>query len=58
MCEKILPPESGIDEQVKIASIINAMDNEVSSKVKQLKKIKAINQHMIQELLTGGTRLV
>lgn len=45
------------DEQVAIASVISAIDGEISMLLKRLKKAKSIKQGMMQELLSGRTRL-
>lgn len=47
-----------IQEQHAIAQIFNDMDDEIAAFEKQLKKTKALKQGMMQELLTGKTRLV
>lgn len=46
------------DEQLAISSFITDFDIEIASLVKRLSKTKAIKQGMMQELLTGRTRLV
>lgn len=46
------------DEQVKIATIIRDMDNEIQELEKQLEKYKMMKQGMMQSLLTGKIRLV
>ncbi|MEY4506349.1 MAG: hypothetical protein RL297_927 [Pseudomonadota bacterium] len=50
-----VPP---IDEQAAIASILSEMDTELSTLQNRLAKNRAIKQGMMQELLTGRTRLV
>ncbi|HEX2957121.1 MAG TPA: restriction endonuclease subunit S [Chitinispirillaceae bacterium] len=50
-----LPPE---DEQLAIAKILSDMDSEISALEKRREKTKSIKQAMMQELLTGKTRLV
>ncbi|MCC6923639.1 MAG: restriction endonuclease subunit S [Nitrosomonas sp.] len=47
-----------IAEQKEIALMLNAMDNELASLTEKLDKTKAVKQGMMQELLTGRTRLV
>jgi len=47
-----------IEEQNRIAEILNDMDNEITSLEKKLTKTKMLKQGMMQELLTGKTRLV
>ena len=46
------------EEQVEIASVLSEMDNEIVALDKRLNKTKQIKQGMMQELLTGRTRLV
>jgi type I restriction enzyme S subunit len=50
-----LPP---ITEQTTIAQILSDMDAEIESLERKLGKFKLIKQGMMQELLTGKTRLV
>ena len=50
-----LPPK---DEQKYIAQILNDMDNEIQLFAYQLSKFYFIKQGMMQELLTGNTRLI
>ena len=50
-----LPP---LSEQQSIASVLSDMDNELSALEHRSDKIRAIKQGMIQELLTGRTRLI
>lgn len=47
-----------MDEQSAIASVLSAMDNEITSLETQLQKAGLIKQGMMQELLTGRIRLV
>ena len=51
----IAPP---LPEQTAIAQILSDMDAEIESLEKKRDKYKAIKQGMMQELLTGKTRLV
>lgn len=51
----IFPPYS---EQLKIASVLNGMIQEIEALTEKLTKLKNIKQGMMQELLTGKTRLV
>lgn len=46
------------EEQVAISKILSDMDSEIEVLEKRLEKTKAIKQGMMQELLTGRTRLV
>jgi type I restriction enzyme S subunit len=47
-----------LDEQAAIAEVLTDMDEELSLLGKRLKKTRNIKQAMMQELLTGKTRLV
>ncbi|RJO73143.1 MAG: restriction endonuclease subunit S [Myxococcales bacterium] len=51
-----LPPT--IDEQVAIAAVLSDMDDEITALEARRDKTKALKQGMMQELLTGKTRLV
>ena len=51
-----LPPTKA--EQTRIAKILSDMDAEIEALEKKLEKYKMIKQGMMQELLTGKTRLV
>ncbi len=53
--EVSLPP---IDEQQAISAVLSDMDIEIGELETRLAKTKAIKQGMMQELLTGRTRLV
>lgn len=46
------------DEQTLIATILSDMDAEISALETKLAKYKQIKQGMMQELLTGKTRLI
>jgi type I restriction enzyme S subunit len=50
-----MPP---IFEQTRIAEIFIDMDSEIESLERKLEKYELIKQGMMQELLTGKTRLV
>jgi type I restriction enzyme S subunit len=45
-------------EQENIATVLSSMDQEINSLELQLNKTKSLKQGMMQELLTGRTRLV
>jgi len=45
-------------EQAAIASVLSDMDAEIATLEQRLAKTRAIKQGMMQELLTGKTRLV
>jgi len=47
-----------LNEQVAIAAILSDVDTEISALVGRQKKIRDLKQAMMQELLTGKTRLV
>jgi type I restriction enzyme S subunit len=49
---------STIDEQQAIATVLSDMDAEIQILETKLSKTKAIKQGMMQELLTGKTRLI
>ncbi len=51
----VLPP---LDEQVAIAEVLSDMDAEITALEQKRDKTKLIKQGMMQELLTGKTRLV
>ncbi len=51
----LLPPK---DIQIHIAKILSNMDEEIASLEQKLLKCKLLKQGMMQELLTGKTRLV
>ncbi len=53
---EILVPK--IEEQIHIASTLSDMDTEIDSLETQLAKYKEIKTGMMQELLTGKTRLI
>lgn len=57
---KILPIElpPTIDEQTAIATILSDMDTEIAALEAKLAKSRQLKQAMMQELLTGKTRLV
>ena len=46
------------DEQTAIATIFSDMDAEIAALEAKLSKARQIKQGMMQELLTGRTRLV
>jgi type I restriction enzyme S subunit len=50
-------PIPGIEEQTAIANILSDMDEEIQALQKRLSKTRQIKQGMMQELLTGRTRL-
>ena len=50
-----IPP---IPEQRAIAEVLSDMDNEITALEARLSKLRDIKQGMMQELLTGRTRLV
>lgn len=47
-----------IEEQTAIAEVLSDMDTEIEALEKKRDKYKAVKQGMMQELLTGKTRLV
>lgn len=54
--EASLPPTP--KEQARIAQILSDMDSEIEQLEKQLSKAQSIKQGMMQQLLTGKTRLI
>jgi type I restriction enzyme, S subunit len=50
-----LPP---LHEQTAIASVLSEMDSELAALEQRRDKTRALKQAMMQELLTGKTRLV
>lgn len=46
------------DEQTAIAAILSDMDAEIAALEAKLAKTRQVKQGMMQELLTGKTRLV
>jgi len=48
----------GVDEQIAIASVFNDMNAEIEALEARRAKTRALKQAMMQELLTGRTRLV
>jgi type I restriction enzyme, S subunit len=55
--ESIEKPLPTIEEQTAIASILSDMDAEIATLERKLQKARAVKQGMMQELLTGRTRL-
>lgn len=56
-CFELLMP-STIDEQIAMSKILSDMDKEIEGLEGRLNKTRQIKQGMMQELLTGKTRLV
>tara|TARA_B100000700_G_scaffold328352_1_gene445904 strand:- start:9701 stop:11080 length:1380 start_codon:yes stop_codon:yes gene_type:complete len=54
---KLLVPLPSNEEQTAIATILSDMDNEIQTLDQRLAKTRQIKQGMMQELLTGRTRL-
>ena len=54
----LLIPVPSISEQKAIANILSDLDDEITLWEYELTKIQTIKQGMMQELLTGKTRLV
>ena len=50
-----LPP---LPEQRAIAAVLSDMDTEIAALERRLDKTRAIKQSMMQQLLTGRTRLI
>ncbi|MBL0136237.1 MAG: hypothetical protein IPP79_20805 [Chitinophagaceae bacterium] len=49
---------TSINEQTEIAKTLSYMENEIKLLEKSLAKYQQLKQGMMQELLTGNTRLV
>ena len=47
-----------VDEQAAIAAVLSDMDAELAALEQRLAKTRALKRGMMQELLTGRTRLV
>jgi len=58
MFRKLIIPLPPLPEQKAIATILSNQDEEITALEKRLTKTKAIKQGMMQELLTGKTRLI
>jgi type I restriction enzyme S subunit len=56
--EKIQISYPCVDEQIAISKVLTSMDMEISALESRQKKTSALKQGMMQELLTGRTRLV
>lgn len=48
----------GYEEQTAIATILSDMDKEIQTLQQRLDKTRQLKQGMMQELLTGKTRLI
>ncbi len=56
--ETLIPLPKINDEQTSIATVLSDMDSEVDALENRLSKTQKIKQGMMQELLTGKTRLI
>lgn len=54
----LFPKPKTLSEQIEIAKVLSDLDGDISVWEGRLNKTKAIKQGMMQELLTGRTRLV
>ena len=54
----LVPMPPGTEEQVAIATVLDDMDAEITALEQKRDKTKLIKQGMMQELLTGKTRLI
>jgi type I restriction enzyme S subunit len=52
------PRSTRIDEQTAIAAVLSDMDAEIAALEARRDKTRALKQGMMQELLTGKTRLL
>ena len=55
---KLTMPVPSLDEQATIATVLTGMDSELEALERRLAKTRELKQAMMQELLTGKTRLV
>ena len=55
---KLLVPLASLDEQVVIANVLSDMDKDIVQLEMRLKKTTQLKQGMMQELLSGRTRLI
>lgn len=58
MITSMLVPVSTLAEQTAIATTLSDMDSEIDQLEVQLDKYRLVKQGMMQELLTGKTRLL
>ncbi|KZL21209.1 EcoKI restriction-modification system protein HsdS [Pseudovibrio axinellae] len=58
LAKVLFPLPSLENEQIAIASVLTTMEGEIHSLENRLAKTKALKQGMMQELLTGRTRLI
>jgi type I restriction enzyme S subunit len=56
--QQILVPVPPIELQTEIANILSDMDDEIMLLEENLEKYRLLKQGMMQELLTGKTRLL
>ncbi len=56
--EKIEIPHPSVEEQAEIAAVLSDMDTEITALEARRSKTRALKQAMMQELLTGRTRLI
>jgi type I restriction enzyme, S subunit len=54
----VIAVPDAIDEQAAIATILSDIDTEIAALEERQTKTRALKQGMMQELLTGKTRLV
>ncbi len=58
MIADMLIPLPSVEEQIAIATVLHDMDSEIAALEQKRDKTKLIKQGMMQELLTGKTRLI
>ena len=56
--KKALVPLPSVKEQTAIANVLSDMDKDLEALQQRLHKTQQIKQGMMQELLTGKTRLI
>ena len=57
-CSTLSSASPNLAEQTAIAAVLSDMDAEIAALEQRLAKTRALKQGMMQELLTGRTRLV
>lgn len=58
MKKVVIAVPTNVDEQAAIADVLSDIDDEITAHEAKLSKARQIKQGMMQELLTGRTRLV
>ena len=58
MVKELVIPHPSMEEQEDIANVLSEMDSEILLLEDRLKKLELVKQGMMQQLLTGKTRLI